>query len=115
MPGFLVCVDEIVARTGIDPKRMELEITESALMDDMQRHLKVLNALAERGFGLSIDDFGTGYSSLAYLQRLPLTTLKIDKQFIDGITQNPRDLAIAGTVMHLAESLGSGFFQRIFL
>jgi len=106
MPGFLACVDEIVARSGVDPRRMELEITESALMDDMQRHLQVLNALAERGFGLSIDDFGTGYSSLAYLQSLPLTTLKIDKQFIDGITGNGKELAIARTVMQLAENLG---------
>jgi len=83
-----------------------LEITESAIMDDPQRAEATLNRLAERGFKLSIDDFGTGYSSLAYLKRLPVNELKIDKSFVMAMETDPGDAKIVRSTIDLAHNLG---------
>jgi diguanylate cyclase (GGDEF)-like protein len=83
-----------------------LEITESAIMDDPQRAEATLRRLAERGFGLSIDDFGTGYSSLAYLKRLPVHELKIDKSFVMGMERDAGDAKIVRSTIDLAHNLG---------
>ena len=83
-----------------------LEITESAIMDDPQRAEATLNRLAERGFKLSIDDFGTGYSSLAYLRRLPVNELKIDKSFVMAMAHTPGDAMIVRSTIDLAHTLG---------
>ena len=83
-----------------------LEITESAIMDDPERAEATLNQLAEGGYKLSIDDFGTGYSSLAYLKRLPVTELKIDKSFVMGMATNESDAQIVRSTIELAHNLG---------
>ncbi|MDZ7921390.1 putative bifunctional diguanylate cyclase/phosphodiesterase [Rhodoferax sp.] len=87
--GFAQRVGDMVAASGVDPARLRLEITESGLMEDAQRSVELLHALRAEGLPLSIDDFGTGYSSLAYLQKLPVSELKIDRSFVDGIDRAP--------------------------
>ena len=84
---------------------LSLEITESVVMQDVLRNVEHLRALREIGVHLSIDDFGTGYSSLVYLKRLPVTTLKIDREFVDGLGQDPHDSAIVAAVIALARAL----------
>jgi len=83
-----------------------LEITESAIMDDPQRAEATLNKLSEQGFKLSIDDFGTGYSSLAYLKRLPVNELKIDKSFVMAMQKDESDAKIVRSTIDLAHNLG---------
>ena len=101
---------EIVRRTledtGIPPRTLELELTESVLMANAEQTSAKLQALREMGVSLAIDDFGTGYSSLAYLKRLPITTLKIDRTFITDLNRDPDDTAITTTVITMAHSLG---------
>ena len=87
--GFAERVGGLLQSSGVDPKRLRLEITESGLMEDAQKSIALLYALRELGTPLSIDDFGTGYSSLAYLQKLPVSELKIDRAFIDKIDTAP--------------------------
>jgi len=84
---------------------LTLEITESVVMRDVLRNVEHLRALREIGVNLSIDDFGTGYSSLVYLKRLPVTTLKIDREFVDGLGQDPHDSAIVAAVIAMARAL----------
>jgi EAL domain-containing protein (putative c-di-GMP-specific phosphodiesterase class I) len=95
----------ILHETGVAPERIELELTESAVMSDVLGHAEVLHALRRLGVGLAIDDFGTGYSSLAYLKRLPIDTLKIDQEFIADLTRNSDDQAITSTIIAMARSL----------
>lgn len=96
----------ILARHGVRAESFCLEITESAIMDDPQRAEAMLNRLSEQGFKLSIDDFGTGYSSLAYLKRLPVDELKIDKSFVMGMGQGEDDATIVRSTIDLAHNLG---------
>jgi EAL domain-containing protein (putative c-di-GMP-specific phosphodiesterase class I) len=98
-------VSRALADTGVPAHRLELELTESVLMANAQGTADTLNAFRELGVGLAVDDFGTGYSSLAYLKRLPITTLKIDKEFIGDITHDADDEAITSTVIAMAHSL----------
>ena len=84
---------------------VDLEITESLLMHDVDESIRKLAALRDFGLRISLDDFGTGFSSLAYLSRLPLDTLKIDRAFVQGMTENPHDTSIVGTVISLAQAL----------
>jgi diguanylate cyclase (GGDEF)-like protein/PAS domain S-box-containing protein len=93
-------------RTGANPHRLKLELTESLLVADVEGVIVKMNALKAGGVTFSLDDFGTGYSSLSYLQRLPLDQLKIDQGFIRDILINPNDAAIAKMVVALADSLG---------
>lgn len=95
-----------VDATGIDPGRLELELTESLLMKEPKQASQALQELRELGIGgIAIDDFGTGYSSLAYLKRFPITALKIDRSFISGIAQSSQDEAIVQAILALAKSL----------
>lgn len=92
--------------TGLPPERIELEVTESMVMQNAEQTLAVLGDLRRMGVRIAIDDFGTGYSSLVYLKRLPIDTLKIDKEFIGDLTDDPDDKAITATVITMAHSLG---------
>ena len=99
-------LNRILQRHAVAPSAFCLEITESAIMDDPQRAEAMLNRLSEQGFRLSIDDFGTGYSSLAYLKRLPVDELKIDKSFVMGMTTEVDDEIIVRSTIELAHNLG---------
>ncbi|MGZ5049964.1 MAG: EAL domain-containing protein [Methylobacter sp.] len=102
-------VDEfftILAETNADPNRILLEITETSLMTDVEANLRVLRRLAERGLRVAVDDFGTGYSSLAQLTRLPVSVLKIDRAFIDGLDKNAEARTVIRSVIGLGRSLG---------
>ncbi|AZF32220.1 diguanylate cyclase/phosphodiesterase [Pseudomonas sp. R4-35-07] len=94
-----------LARTGVQAHYLEVELTESSLMENTQRTIASLQRLRAMGVKISIDDFGTGYSSLAYLRRFPIDTLKIDIAFIREVTSNPQDAAITRTIIELAHSL----------
>ena len=95
-----------LAECGLAPDRLELEVTESMVMQNAEETRAVLNELRRVGVRIAIDDFGTGYSSLVYLKRLPIDTLKIDKEFIGDLTDDPDDKAITATVITMAHSLG---------
>ncbi|HEX8989037.1 MAG TPA: EAL domain-containing protein [Rhodocyclaceae bacterium] len=99
-------VDAVLAQHGLDPARLELEITESQLMHSAERVIGMMDELARRGIALSLDDFGTGYSSLSYLKRFPIDTLKIDRSFVDHIPSDANDCAIAGAIASMAKQLG---------
>jgi diguanylate cyclase (GGDEF)-like protein len=100
---------EIVARilkgTGLDPKYLEVELTESILIQNQKSVIDTLHALREMGIQLSLDDFGTGYSSLSYLNRFPVDTLKIDKSFVDNIPTNQDSVALIRAIIAMAHSL----------
>jgi diguanylate cyclase (GGDEF)-like protein/PAS domain S-box-containing protein len=95
-----------VNQTGLDPRCLKLEITESVVIEDVETAINRLRQLRAIGIGLSIDDFGAGYSSLSYLNRLPVDTLKIDRSFVTGITLNAENRNIIETILTLAGSLG---------
>ena len=99
-------VKTALEQTSLPPHLLELEITESAIIDNVDDAIVLLNKLKKLGVKLAIDDFGTGYSSLNYLKNFPIDTLKIDKSFVDGIVNNPKDAAIARTIVQLALNLG---------
>gem|GEM_PF-884896 len=103
--GLADTVRTAIADSGIDPAGVCLEVTETTVMDDVETAITVLGELKELGLALSIDDFGTGYSSLAYLRRLPLDEVKIDKTFVDGLGVDPEDTAIVAAVISLAHAL----------
>lgn len=105
--GNLVArVDQILNETGFPPRALELELTESALMEEKDDVAALLNALRSRRIRLAIDDFGTGYSSLAYLKRFPLDVLKIDKSFIDDISYDQDDRQIIKAIIEMGHTLG---------
>ncbi|HMB57832.1 MAG TPA: EAL domain-containing protein [Arenimonas sp.] len=97
---------QVIEDTGVPANRIELEVTESMVMQNAEQTTNVLNELRKIGVSLAIDDFGTGYSSLVYLKRLPIDTLKIDKEFIGDLTKDPDDEAITATVITMGHSLG---------
>ncbi len=103
---FVEQVLAVIARTGANPRRLKIELTESLLVDDVEAVIAKMTELKANGVGFSLDDFGTGYSSLSYLKRLPLDQLKIDQSFVRDILVDPNDAAIAKMVIVLAESLG---------
>ncbi|MEQ8351728.1 MAG: EAL domain-containing protein [Leptospiraceae bacterium] len=100
--GFLEMIDKTLERTGMNARNLELELTESAFIQDVDRTVELLDQLRSRGLHLAIDDFGTGFSSLSYLKRFPLDTLKIDQSFIRDIHQNKDDMAIVRAIIALA-------------
>lgn len=105
-PHFISQVEWILKKTGLDPKYLEVEITESTAILEFGEIIYKLNGLKQIGISIAIDDFGTEYSSLGRLKMLPLDRLKMDKQFIDGIGSNHKDQAIANAIIQLGKSLG---------
>jgi len=103
---FVKQVLDTLKRSGANPNRLKIELTESMLVDDIEDIISKMSALKRRGVGFSLDDFGTGYSSLSYLKRLPLDQLKIDLSFVRDILLDPNDAAIAKMVIALADSMG---------
>ena len=103
---FLHTVLNIVEKAAVRPQLLELEITESMLMTDVQETVAALVSLREAGFRLSVDDFGTGYSSLAYLKQFPLNALKIDRSFVQGLHQNADGATICTAILAMAKELG---------
>ncbi|MCP5208752.1 MAG: EAL domain-containing protein [Hahellaceae bacterium] len=106
--GLFECVQSVLAGTGILPERLELEMTESMLMEDVSHVLTVLNKIKKLGVRISIDDFGTGYSSLSYLSQFPLDTLKIDRSFIQSLPGQANDEQIVQAIIAIAHSLSLG-------
>jgi diguanylate cyclase (GGDEF)-like protein/PAS domain S-box-containing protein len=104
-PDFVEMVADALRDARLDPGQLVLEITETALMHNVQDALLRLTDLKELGVHLAVDDFGTGYSSLSYLQRFPVDTVKIDKAFIDGVTTTPDDAAFLQAILSLGDAL----------
>jgi EAL domain-containing protein (putative c-di-GMP-specific phosphodiesterase class I) len=105
-PDFVDQVLRTLDVTGANPQRLKLELTESLLVDDVPKVIEKMFTLKARGVCFSLDDFGTGYSSLAYLKRMPLDQLKIDRSFVNDILSDHHDASIARTIIALAQSLG---------
>ena len=104
-PQFLKRIDSILEKTGINRASLEIEITESMMMEDNNALHSILNAIRTRGIHVAMDDFGTGYSSLSYLQQLPINRLKIDQSFTSKITNSKQDSAIAALMINIGELL----------
>lgn len=104
-PDIVNVVTNILNQEGMGPEDLELEITESTLMKDMDHTVKTQGALRALGVSLSLDDFGTGYSSLSYLKRFPVQTLKIDRSFVSNVIHNKQDASIVDAIINLAKSL----------
>lgn len=102
---FVATLDDILAETGCPARALELEVTESLLLEDAEQAITLLTELSGRGVRVAIDDFGTGYSSLSYLKRMPVKTLKIDRSFVSELGSDANVSAIARTVIVLARSL----------
>jgi len=103
--NFLGMVERVLDETGLDPRYLELELTESVIMQELERTIPLLESLKRMGVSLSIDDFGTGYSSLSYLKRFPIDALKIDRSFVQDITSGQDDPAIIRAIISMAKSL----------
>jgi diguanylate cyclase (GGDEF)-like protein/PAS domain S-box-containing protein len=103
--GFVDTVARVLYETGLPATALDLEITESLLMQPSEENLTPLNRLSEMGIQLSVDDFGTGYSSLSYLKRFPINTLKIDQSFVRGIDRDHDDMTIVAAIIAMAQSL----------
>ncbi len=104
-PQFLNILSEVIKSTGVDPNKLELELTESLLVKNMDAIIIRMNAIRAMGIALSIDDFGTGYSSLKYLKQMPINQLKIDKSFVMDLLTDANDRAITETIIAMATHL----------
>ena len=106
--GLVRMVSRALAASGLEPRYLELEVTESMIMDNVEAAIETMSELSRMGISLAIDDFGTGYSSLSCLRRLPINKLKIDRIFVGDLTNNKNDAAIAASVIALADSMNFG-------
>src|SRR5204862_1373914 len=104
--NFVERLRRLLQDTGIDPRLLELEVTESVIIEGAGDARAALDQIAALGVGIAIDDFGTGYSGLAYLKRLPIDTVKIDQSFVRDLTIDPDDAAIVTAIVAMARSLG---------
>lgn len=104
-PNFFLKVMSTLDEIGVKPRNLELEVTESSVMTNFDSAIRTLNALREAGVSISIDDFGTGFSSLAYLKRLPIDILKIDRSFVHDASTDPDDAALVMAIITLAHNL----------
>jgi diguanylate cyclase (GGDEF)-like protein len=103
--GLVREIEAVLAETGLDPELLELEVTESTIMHNAERAVRVLTAIKDLGVRLAIDDFGTGYSSLAHLKRFPIDTLKVDRSFIREVPNDAEDKAIAEAIIAMGKTL----------
>jgi EAL domain-containing protein (putative c-di-GMP-specific phosphodiesterase class I) len=103
--NFVSGVAAILAETGFDPWNLELEITETFLMQDSKSTALVLHEIKALGVQLALDDFGTGYSSLSYMRRFPIDTLKVDRSFVSDLTTDPDDASVVTAVINMGRSL----------
>ena len=99
-------IESNAQRHGLEPSDIELEITESAVMADPEHCIHLISQLRERGYGVAIDDFGVGHSSLAYLQKLHVSALKIDQEFVKTLASDANNQKIVRAILQLAASLG---------
>jgi EAL domain-containing protein (putative c-di-GMP-specific phosphodiesterase class I) len=104
-PNIAGMINDVLERTGAQPDRVCLELTESVFMEDVDYFARTLAGLKDLGVHLAIDDFGTGYSSLSYLKRFPLDAVKVDRTFIDGLGTDPHDSAIVAAIVAMAAAL----------
>jgi EAL domain-containing protein (putative c-di-GMP-specific phosphodiesterase class I) len=104
-PRFHETVMQVLSEVGLPPDALELEITESLLVQNNEENVSLLKQLSATGVQLSLDDFGTGYSSLSYLQRFPIDALKIDRSFVNGIDHDENQTAIVTAIIAMAHSL----------
>ncbi|WP_207281117.1 bifunctional diguanylate cyclase/phosphodiesterase [Pseudomonas sp. FW300-N2F2] len=103
--GFVEGITRTLKETGLDPTQLELEITESVLMQNIDTTVAILKAIKQQGIRLAIDDFGTGYSSLSYLQKFPVDVLKIDQSFVGDLSIDSNDAKLVSTIISLGKSL----------
>ncbi|OAB53523.1 putative bifunctional diguanylate cyclase/phosphodiesterase [Pseudomonas thivervalensis] len=103
--GFVEGITRTLKETGLDPTQLELEITESVLMQNVDTTVAILKAIKQQGIRLAIDDFGTGYSSLSYLQKFPVDVLKIDQSFVGDLSIDSNDAKLVSTIISLGKSL----------
>jgi predicted signal transduction protein with EAL and GGDEF domain len=103
--GIVESVDQILFESGLSPGELELEITESSILDDNPNIIAAIAQLTDMGIGFALDDFGTGYSSLSALQRFPIERLKIDRSFVSGVDENTNDQALTSAIVALAKRL----------
>jgi EAL domain-containing protein (putative c-di-GMP-specific phosphodiesterase class I) len=105
-PDIAALVEDVVTRTGANPQRLCLELTENLFMEDVAYFAKIMDDLKSLGVRLSIDDFGTGYSSLSYLKLFPVDAVKVDRSFVDGLGSDPNDSALVAAIIAMAAALG---------
>jgi len=103
--GLVKALLDIIEETGMEPKNLELELTESILMENAESSIELMDKLKDAGLRLSVDDFGTGYSSLSYLKRFSIDKLKIDKSFIDDVIADGDAAIIASTIIAMGQKL----------
>lgn len=105
-PALHGVIVQALARSGLSPTRLEIEMTESVLVENSEATLKLLHSLRSLGIRVALDDFGTGYSSLSYLRRFPFDKIKIDRSFVTGMGEDPQAVPIVGAILDLARALG---------
>ena len=104
--NLLQDIDEALAASGMSPVLLQLEVTESMMMRNVSRAIKVLDAIQSRGIRLAIDDFGTGYSSMSLMKQFPIDTIKIDRSFVRDLPDDTEDQAIAQAIISMGRALG---------
>lgn len=105
-PDIIKTISNILTKSGLDPRYLEIEIAEKTVMDNAEEAIKILKAFKELGIQLSMDHFGVGYTSIKYLKQFPISNIKIDRLFISGLPNNPDDCAITSAIIALAHVLG---------
>jgi len=105
-PKFVEKVERLLIESEVDPKRLKFELTESAVLDNVEEAITRMTNLKALGIGLSLDDFGTGYSSLSYLKQLPVEEVKIDRSFVGDVPHDSNDAAIVRAILAMSDSLG---------
>ncbi len=104
--NLLTDIDEALASTGMPAHLLQLEITESMVMQNVERAIKLLDEIQSRGVRLAIDDFGTGYSSMSLMKQFPIDTIKIDRSFVRDLENSTQDRAIAKAIINMGKALG---------